>query len=120
MIAVDAPGIRLRSLNETLREHPRRRHARQGKLFAPVGILLSHARPTPPTGPLVVTITRVGGRVLDDDNFRGGDAKALRDWIATRYLGRDDKESAMLAWDYVQATGPVGVRVAIAARAGGR
>lgn len=57
-------------------------------------------------GPLlVVTLTRVAPRELDDDNLRSS-LKAIRDGIASR-LGVDDK-SKLVRWDYAYCKCPVG------------
>ena len=80
------------------------------------GILKS---PLPP--PVVVTLTRVGGRRLDDDNLRGA-LKYVRDALA-EWLGVDDRDPRV-AWRYDQlavmdAEGVgVGVRVEAAPAAG--
>lgn len=61
--------------------------------------------------PLAVTLTRLGGRRLDDDNLAGA-FKALRDAIAD-WLGLDDGDPR-LAWRYGQEPGgPAGVRVRV-------
>lgn len=51
---------------------------------------------TPPAGPWRVVITRIGPRVLDDDN-RTAAAKGTRDAIAA-WLGVDDGDSCV-AWE---------------------
>jgi len=53
--------------------------------------------------PCVVTLTRHGPRLLDDDNVVGA-FKALRDGIADR-LGVDDADTRV-AWRYEQAVRP--------------
>lgn len=57
-----------------------------------------------PTHPLpcVVTLTRIGPRLLDDDNLRGA-LKAVRDGIADR-LGVDDADPRV-EWRYAQRRG---------------
>lgn len=63
--------------------------------------------------PCVVTMTRVGPRMLDDDNLRGA-LKATRDGIADR-LGVDDADPRV-EWRYAQQRGrEYGVIVDIAA-----
>jgi hypothetical protein len=53
-------------------------------------------------GPLLlVTLTRYGVRLLDDDNLRGA-LKGIRDGIASR-LGVDDG-SSLVRWEYEQRT----------------
>ena len=50
--------------------------------------------------PLVVTLTRHGKRLLDDDNLAGS-FKAIRDEVATQ-LGRDDNPKSGISWVYKQ------------------
>jgi hypothetical protein len=52
---------------------------------------------------LVVTLTRVGPRRLDDDNLRGA-LKAVRDAVASRL--RIDDASPLVRWEYAQEKGP--------------
>ena len=52
--------------------------------------------------PVIVTITRIAPRELDDDNLQYG-CKALRDGIADR-LGVDDRDKRV-EWRYAQAKG---------------
>lgn len=62
-------------------------------------------------GPLlVVTLTRVSPRPLDDDNLRGA-LKAYRDGVAS-WLKVDDA-SPLVKWEYAQAEGEASVRVEI-------
>jgi hypothetical protein len=64
-------------------------------------------------GPLlVVTLTRIAPRSLDDDNLRGA-LKGVRDQVATA-LGVDDR-SKLVRWDYGQEKGEAGVRVVVSA-----
>jgi hypothetical protein len=103
-------GLRLTSLNA--REHwrakaarvKRERHATTVALWTQVG----RACPLPP--PLVVTITRVAPRALDDDNAVGA-AKHVRDAVAA-WLAIDDRDPRVT---YVvrQERGPVAVRIEI-------
>lgn len=72
---------------------------------------------TPPEvkalGPLlVVTLTRVSPRQLDDDNLRGA-LKGVRDQVASA-LGVDDR-SRLVRWDYGQEKGEPAVRVDVQA-----
>lgn len=55
-----------------------------------------------PALPLVVTLTRIAPRVLDDDNLSSG-FKACRDGIAD-WLGVDDGD-LRIQWKYAQAKG---------------
>ena len=57
---------------------------------------------TMPYGPIVVTITRVGLRKMDDDNLATS-AKYVRDGIADA-LGIDDGDSR-IKWEYKQEIG---------------
>jgi hypothetical protein len=61
--------------------------------------------------PVVVTLTRLGHRNLDDDNLAGA-FKAVRDGIADA-LGKDDG-SRFIQWHYTQARGDAGIRIQIA------
>jgi hypothetical protein len=53
-------------------------------------------------GPVVVTITRIAPRELDDDNLAAG-AKAVRDGVAD-WLGVDDRDP-LITWRYAQERG---------------
>lgn len=77
-------------------KHRRSKEHREAARWAFVGI-------KPPLLPLVITITRVGGRKLDDDNLISG-CKALRDGIAD-WLFIDDG-SDKLTWRYEQRKEP--------------
>lgn len=60
-------------------------------------------------GPLlVVKLTRVSPRALDDDNLRGA-LKSVRDAVAS-WLKVDDA-SPLVGWEYEQAQGEQAVRV---------
>jgi len=61
-----------------------------------------------PILPLMVRITRIGPRALDDDNLAGS-CKSIRDGIAQR-LGIDDGSEA-IAWRYAQRKGPYGIEI---------
>lgn len=63
-----------------------------------------------PSLPVVVTLTRVSPRRLDDDNLRGA-FKAVRDQVAT-WLGVDDADPRV-RWDYDQRKGPPAVEVRV-------
>lgn len=62
---------------------------------------------------LVVRLTRVAPRRLDDDNLRGA-LKAVRDAVAARL--RIDDASPLVSWDYAQEKGEASVRVDIMGR----
>ena len=57
-----------------------------------------------PYMPLLVRITRVGSRRLDDDNLSGG-CKQLRDAIASLLGRKGDSEREGLYWEYKQEKG---------------
>jgi len=108
---VKLPGLRLRSLNEVLKQHPkaRRRQSREEKNA--VGLmLLARLGVNPPKPPLVVTITRVSPGHCDLDNMAGG-AKWCVDAIAF-YLKIDDG-SPLITWLYGQRVGPYAVEITI-------
>ena len=67
---------------------------------AQVNAALRRAEPGPLPLPVVVRITRVGPRRLDDDNLSRA-AKALRDGVAD-WLGCDDGDPRV-SWHYAQA-----------------
>jgi hypothetical protein len=92
-VTLVAKGLRL-DLTPNARLHPqvvarRRRREHQVVTTALQGI-------APPAGPWRVTITRVGPRVLDDDN-RTASAKGVRDALAA-WLGVDDG-SESVRWE---------------------
>ena len=66
-----------------------------------------------PTLPLIVTITRIGPRGLDDDNLASA-CKYVRDQIAEA-VGTDDG-SPLYTWRYEQRIGKYGVDVDIVGR----
>ena len=81
--------------------------------------LRSSLGPRPLDLPLVVTLTRVSPRGLDDDNLRGA-LKAVRDGVAD-YLAIDDRDPRV-TWAYSQERGPRKthlVRIAIMVRSEG-
>jgi hypothetical protein len=59
---------------------------------------------------LVVTLTRVGPRELDDDNLAGA-CKGVRDAVAAAM--RIDDGSKLITWKYEQEKGDYAVRVRI-------
>ena len=109
-VSVPIPGLRLASLN--VREHWARKAARVKRERNLVTLVLrgTVAAQMMLVAPLVVTITRVGPRRLDDDNATGS-AKACRDAIAA-VLGVDDRDPRV-RWQVTQAAGPYAVRIAI-------
>ena len=54
----------------------------------------------PPSLPLVLTLTRIAPRELDDDNLRGA-LKGVRDGVAD-YLETNDRNPG-ITWEYAQA-----------------
>ena len=80
-------------------------------------VLRARAARCPWPTPLVVTLTRVGVRTLDDDNLRGA-LKAVRDAVA-RWVGVDDRHADLVRYDYAQEVAGKrrkGVRIEIAPR----
>jgi len=51
--------------------------------------------------PLIVRITRVGGRTLDTDNLAGG-CKELRDAVAAAFDRKGDSTQDGFTWEYEQ------------------
>jgi hypothetical protein len=95
MIEVELP-LRVESV-ANLREH----WAVKGKrttLHRHTACTLVPAHPLP----VVVTLTRIAPRRLDDDNLRSG-FKAIRDGIADR-LGVDDRDPR-IEWRYAEKRG---------------
>ena len=91
-----------------LREHWAAKHRRvKSQRDAVAWILGNRARPALP---VVVMLTRVSARTLDDDNLRGA-FKAVRDQLAT-WLGVDDADPRV-RWDYDQRKGPPSVEVRV-------
>jgi hypothetical protein len=60
----------------------------------------------PPRGRLVIQITRIAPRVLDDDNLRPA-LKAVRDEVAA-WLGLPDDRDQRVSWEYDQRRGKPG------------
>ncbi len=58
-------------------------------------------------GPVLVWVTRVGGRVLDGDNLQGG-CKQLRDAIAAALGRRGDSDADGMRWEYRQRPARIG------------
>lgn len=69
-----------------------------------------------PQLPLVIVITRIGPRRLDDDNLQSA-CKYVRDEIA-RKVGVDDG-SDQYTWQYDQRVGDYGVEVEMLTRGDG-
>lgn len=67
-----------------------------------------------PDGPVVVTLTRIGKRTLDDDNLASA-FKAIRDGVADG-LGINDNDPSV-TWAYAQRVGKVyGIEIEIGER----
>ncbi len=93
-VAVKAPSL------TNQREHYRARHARTDKQRTAT----RRAWPGYEGGPLlVVRLTRVAPRRLDDDNIRGA-LKSVRDEVAA--LLRVDDATPLVHWEYGQEQGP--------------
>jgi hypothetical protein len=101
MLTVTLP-IRAESVSN-LREHWSKRASR-AKLHRSTAYAclrsVDHGRL--PTCPIVVKLTRVAPRQLDDDNLRGS-LKAARDGVAD-WLGVPDNDPR-IRWDYAQEKG---------------
>lgn len=99
-LSVAIPGLRLSStLND--RRHWRKRagSAKAQRLLANLHL----SRFPKPTGPVVVTITRVSPRQLDSDNLAGA-CKSVRDGVAD-WLGVDDgvaERAGLVLWQCAQ------------------
>lgn len=108
---ITLPGMRLRSLNELLRQYPKTRRRQSRKEKNDVGLMLlarvGLARPKPP---LVVSLTRVGPVQLDADNAVAS-FKWVRDEVS-RYLKIDDA-SPLIEWRYAQRVGEYAVEIDI-------
>lgn len=108
--------IRITS-NANLREHwamraDRARNQRRAVAIEMHGTCPSSLRTY--SGALLVTLCRIGKRLLDDDNLAGG-FKAVRDEIAAQ-LGRDDGPASGITWKYTQIKGSAyGVHITIEA-----
>lgn len=104
--------IKLPSLANT-RMHWRKLAALKRKQREATYLCLVRESPRIPCLPLIITITRVGPRELDDDNLQSA-CKYVRDQIAD-IVGVDDG-SKLYTWKYEQRTGPYNVEVEIRAR----
>ena len=90
VVTVVAKGLRL-DATPNARAHWSATAAKRAKERAVIGAAL--ARVTRPAGPRRVCITRVGPRVMDDDN-RTAAAKGTRDAVAA-WLGIDDGDDSV-------------------------
>ena len=89
------------------RSHWRVRASKRGSERKAVALLLPKHKVQPV---LVVTLTRVGPRAMDDDNVQGA-LKAVRDEVAKQL--RIDDGSPLIRWRYEQAKGDYAVRVSV-------
>ncbi len=99
--------IRLPSLANTRMDWRRMSRLKVSQRGATAACMHGHAIPSLP---LLVTITRVGPRQLDDDNLASA-CKYIRDEIA-RAVGVDDG-SPLYTWRYEQRIGDYGVDVEV-------
>ncbi len=108
-VCVPIPGMKLVS-EANSRDHWRKKAARVKQQRNLVTLVLrgTIAREMLMVWPLLVTITRIAPRRLDDDNATSS-AKATRDAIAA-ILGVDDRDPRVI-WKVAQERGPVGVRI---------
>jgi hypothetical protein len=103
VILVTLP-LKIESL-ANLREHWRKRSKRAKEHRLMAWACLREADSAPRLlGPVVVTLTRIAPRELDDDNLAGG-FKSVRDGVAD-YFGVDDR-SPLIRWAYAQRKGAV-------------
>lgn len=112
-LTVTIPGLRLVSeanAHEHWRKRQRRAQVQHLAVSSYLGTMFPRAAFAMPT-PLVVTITRVGAKLMDSDNAVGS-AKHVRDAVAA-WLGRDDSERGLVEWRVVQRRGPYGVEIRI-------
>lgn len=101
-ITIPLPGLRLVSLANQ-REHWRPK-AKRAKAHRSGALLVVRAalRGRAPVFPMVVIITRIAPRSLDDDNLAGA-CKSVRDGIADA-LGINDRDSRV-KWAVAQRKG---------------
>lgn len=104
--------IKLPSLANT-RLHWRRMVALKKRQREATKICLLTSKQAIPDPPLLITITRVGPRRLDDDNLASA-CKYVRDQIAGE-VGVDDG-SDQYTWRYEQRIGKYGVDVEVTSR----
>lgn len=111
-IVVDLPGLAL-LLSPNARFHRLAAAVMRAKEREAVARALAALEgcPVPPRPPWHVTITRVGPRVLDDDNATAS-AKGVRDAVAA-WLEVDDGAVDLVRWTVRQSRGPFGVTIRI-------
>ena len=111
-VALDLPGLKLVSRSNA-REYWRARYNRDQAEAAQVRLAWTgvNLRDWQPPLPIIITMLRMGGRPMDDDNLAGA-FKAVRDALAA-LLGVDDGNPGV-AWKCRQtASAEPGVRVTI-------
>ncbi len=91
--------IRLPSLSNIRYWQVVMKHKQAQKLAVFAYLRKDGGKPVFPPLPLVITITRIGPRTLDDDNLQGA-CKYVRDQIANE-IGVDDG-SPLYTWKYAQ------------------
>lgn len=112
MTRVILPGMRLRSLNQLLRQNPKARRRQSRKEKNDVGVmLLARVGVNRPQPPIVVTVTRIGPRMFDAHDNLPASCKYLVDQIA-KYLGIDDSDPRV-TWRYEQRLGPFAAEITI-------
>ncbi len=118
---VKTTELAIRTVSEAnAREHWRKRAKRVAGQRAMVRLAMGPNR-NPPRPPMIIHLTRIAPRRMDDDNLQRS-FKAVRDGVAD-WLGLDDG-SRSLGWLYFQEKGKpktYGIRIeidAIAAKTG--
>ncbi len=111
-IAVDLPGLAL-LLSPNARFHRLAAAVMRAQERQAVARALAALEgcPVPPRPPWAVEITRVGPRVMDDDNATAS-AKGVRDAVAA-WLEVDDGAVDLVRWTVTQSRGPFAVRIRI-------
>lgn len=107
-VLLEVAGLRLDCTPNARRhaqETARHRANERAQVSAALGAV------TPPPGPWSVVLTRVGPKVLDDDNAAAS-LKGPRDAIAA-WLGVDDGPRAPVTWTVRQELGPYALRAEI-------
>ncbi len=102
-----------------VREHWRVRNKRHQShrmaVDAEILLALANKRTIPVEPPLLVTLTRIGKRILDDDNLQAS-FKHIRDCVA-EWVGFDDGDVKRLRFKYRQEKGKdYSIRIDITSR----
>lgn len=106
------PMVAISASNAREHHHARARRASEQRATA---AMMARAHIRTPAFPLVVVITRVAPRPLDDDNLAGA-LKSIRDGIADG-LGLAHDRDTRITWHVGQRKGPASVAVTIRPRA---